>query len=103
MNAALVNAMRAETRNPATTPASAPADGDRRQSLAWRALAAVDDPEIPALSIVDLGLIRSVELASNGTLEVGLSPTYLGCPATEVIRGWVEHALGNAGMAGSVR
>ena len=96
MNAALVNAMHAETRDPA--PASAPADGDRRLSLAWRALAAVDDPEIPALSIVDLGLIRSVEVASNGTLEVGLSPTYLGCPATEVIRGSVEHALGNAGI-----
>jgi ring-1,2-phenylacetyl-CoA epoxidase subunit PaaD len=67
-------------------------------SLAWRALAAVEDPEIPALSVVDLGLIRSVELASDGTLEVRLSPTYLGCPATEVIRGSVEHALGGAGL-----
>jgi len=67
-------------------------------SLAWSALAAVEDPEIPALSIVDLGLVRSVEPLSNGILEVGLSPTYLGCPATEVIRRSVEQALSNAGV-----
>jgi len=101
-----VNAVRAETRGPAPAPVSAPtpadADADQRLSLAWRALAAVDDPEIPALSIVDLGLIRSVGLASNGTLEVGLSPTYLGCPATEVIRHSVEHALCNAGIGAFV-
>jgi ring-1,2-phenylacetyl-CoA epoxidase subunit PaaD len=87
-----VNTVRAENRDPAS------ADADRRLSLAWMALAAVEDPEIPALSIVDLGLIRSVKLESDGTLEVGLSPTYLGCPATEVIRRSVEHALRNAGV-----
>ena len=77
-----------------TAPASG--DADRRVSLAWTALASVEDPEIPALSIVDLGLIRFVEPRSDGALEVGLSPTYVGCPATEVIRRSVEHALGTA-------
>lgn len=77
-------------------PAHAPADGEQRISRAWTALASVDDPEIPALTIVDLGLIRSVRLASDGTLEVGLSPTYIGCPATEVIRHSVETALSDA-------
>lgn len=64
-----------------------------RCSLAWAALAAVEDPEIPSVSILDLGLIRFVELRPDGTLEVGLSPTYVGCAATEVIRQSVEEAL----------
>ena len=71
---------------------------DRRQSLAWAALASVEDPEIPSISIVDLGLIRSVDRRSDGTLEVGLSPTYVGCPATDVIRGSAEQALRAAGV-----
>jgi ring-1,2-phenylacetyl-CoA epoxidase subunit PaaD len=101
-----VNAARAADHDPASASAPAPAladadadgDGDRRLSLAWKALAAVEDPEIPALGIVDLGLIRFVTSQSDGTLQVGLSPTYLGCPATEVIRRSVEHALSNAGV-----
>jgi ring-1,2-phenylacetyl-CoA epoxidase subunit PaaD len=67
-----------------------------RLTRAWTALAAVEDPEIPALSIVDLGLIRYVDPRSDGALEVGLSPTYVGCPATEVIRRTVAEALGGA-------
>ena len=73
-------------------------DVDRRLSLAWTALASVEDPEIPALSIVDLGLIRFVTPRSDGGLDVGLSPTYVGCPATEVIRRSVEEALKNAAV-----
>ena len=80
----------------------APADAQRRVSQAWTALASVEDPEIPALSIVDLGLIRSVKPQSDGTLEVGLSPTYIGCPATEVIRRSVEDALSSAGVGAFV-
>jgi ring-1,2-phenylacetyl-CoA epoxidase subunit PaaD len=76
--------------------ALAPAPANRRQSLAWKALAAVEDPEIPALSILDLGLIRGITSRQDGSLEVGLSPTYVGCPATEVIRRSVELALRNA-------
>lgn len=74
------------------------AAADRRLSLAWAALEAVEDPEIPSLSIVDLGLIRGVEPRADGTLVVGLSPTYVGCPATEVIRCSVELALRAAGV-----
>jgi ring-1,2-phenylacetyl-CoA epoxidase subunit PaaD len=85
-------------RVPVPAPALAPtsADADRRRSLAWAALASVEDPEIPAVSIVDLGLIRYVEAQPGGALDVGLSPTYVGCPATAVIRRSVEEALGNA-------
>ncbi len=67
-------------------------------ALAWKALATVEDPEIPTLCILDLGLIRGVKPLPDGTLEVALSPTYVGCPATEVIRGSVEHALTSAGV-----
>ena len=69
-----------------------------RVAAAWRALASVEDPEIPALSIADLGLIRFVDLKANGHLEVGLSPTYVGCPATEVIRQSVREALSQAAV-----
>jgi ring-1,2-phenylacetyl-CoA epoxidase subunit PaaD len=75
---------------------------EARVSLAWQALGSVEDPEIPALSILDLGLIRGVKPRSDGTLEVGLSPTYVGCPATDVIRCSVEQALDRAGVGGFV-
>jgi ring-1,2-phenylacetyl-CoA epoxidase subunit PaaD len=65
---------------------------------AWQLLASVEDPEIPALSIVDLGLVRFIEVGADGELEVGLSPTYVGCPATEVIRRSVQDALRQGGV-----
>jgi ring-1,2-phenylacetyl-CoA epoxidase subunit PaaD len=69
---------------------------EERVALAWQALAAVEDPEIPTVSIVDLGLIRFVKTQPTGPLEIGLSPTYVGCPATEVIRRSVGDALREA-------
>jgi ring-1,2-phenylacetyl-CoA epoxidase subunit PaaD len=75
-------------------------DVEERVALAWSALAGVEDPEIPAVSIVDLGLIRFVKAQPNGNLDVGLSPTYVGCPATEVIRRCVSEALKEANIGG---
>jgi len=60
-------------------------------------LADVPDPEIPVLSIVDLGIVRHVRVAEGGAVEVGLSPTYSGCPATSVIKASVEAALRRGG------
>ncbi len=68
------------------------------ESAAWVALRAICDPEIPVLSIVDLGLIRHVKCA-NDEIEVGLTPTYSGCPATAVIRSSVVAALRAAGFS----
>ncbi len=65
---------------------------------AWAALRDVEDPEIPAVSVVDLGLVRFVQQGSDGVLVVGLSPTYTGCPATEVIQSLVECTLAGAGV-----
>jgi ring-1,2-phenylacetyl-CoA epoxidase subunit PaaD len=70
--------------------------GEERVRSAWEALARVEDPEIPSVSIVDLGLIRFVQVKPDEKLNVGLSPTYVGCPATEVIRRSVIEALEQA-------
>lgn len=62
---------------------------------AWTVLSDVPDPEIPALSVVDLGIVRDVtESADGSAVIVVLTPTYSGCPATEVIAQDVETALG---------
>jgi ring-1,2-phenylacetyl-CoA epoxidase subunit PaaD len=51
----------------------------------WEALAEIPDPEIPVISLVDLGVIRDVGV-HNGTVRVCFTPTFLGCPALEVMR-----------------
>ncbi len=74
-----------------------PADGPDRVQAAWSVLDTVPDPEVPALSIRDLGIVRGVVCTGAGT-EVVLTPTYSGCPATEVIADSVRDALGQAGF-----
>jgi ring-1,2-phenylacetyl-CoA epoxidase subunit PaaD len=53
----------------------------------------VPDPEIPVLSITDLGIVRHVRCDAAGGVTVGLTPTYSGCPATEAIRAATRAAL----------
>lgn len=65
-------------------------------------LEGVPDPEIPILSIVDLGIVRYARAGADGVLRVGLTPTYSGCPATEMIHAAVERALEQAGIAHAV-
>jgi ring-1,2-phenylacetyl-CoA epoxidase subunit PaaD len=64
-----------------------------------RVLAGVPDPEIPVLSVLDLGVIRSIESGPDGALTVGVAPTYTGCPATAVIKADIAAALRRAGFA----
>ncbi len=64
---------------------------------AREAIALVCDPEIPVLSLTDLGIVREVGL-EHGRITVSLTPTYTGCPATEVIREDVLKALALAGL-----
>lgn len=61
-------------------------------------LAQVADPEIPVLSVLDLGIVRHLLFRSDGRLEVGISPTYSGCPANAVIKADVLRALAGAGF-----
>jgi ring-1,2-phenylacetyl-CoA epoxidase subunit PaaD len=65
---------------------------------AWDAAAQVCDPEIPVLTIGDLGVLRAVEVAQDGTVEVTITPTYSGCPAMDVIGVEVDLALARAGI-----
>ncbi len=63
-----------------------------RVDEAWAKLREVLDPEVPALSIVELGIVRDV-IDAEGELTVVLTPTYSGCPATEAIAADVRKAL----------
>jgi ring-1,2-phenylacetyl-CoA epoxidase subunit PaaD len=65
------------------------------EARVWRVLAEVGDPELPFLSVVDLGIVRSVSLADG---VVRITPTYSGCPATEVIGLAVANKLAEAGI-----
>lgn len=67
------------------------------EALVWRWLEDVPDPEIPVISIVDLGIVRHVQWHDD-TLEVTITPTYSGCPATSVIALDVETALAKRGV-----
>jgi ring-1,2-phenylacetyl-CoA epoxidase subunit PaaD len=66
----------------------------------WAALAEVPDPAIPAVSVVDLGMVHSVELDGQ-RLQVQLLPTFVGCPALDLIRQAVAARL--AGMAADIQ
>ena len=68
---------------------------------AWAILDRVPDPEIPVISVAELGIVRDVRVADDG-VEVVVTPTYSGCPATEVIEQSISKALRAAG-ASSVR
>ncbi len=68
------------------------------EAAVWAVLAQVPDPEVPALSLCDLGIVREVTVVGSN-VQVVLTPTYSGCPATEVIAQSVLDALKAAGFA----
>lgn len=75
-----------------------------RESTVWAALAEISDPEIPAISLVDLGVIRGFAFeprpSGGERLTVELMPTFVGCPAIEVMRQQIRERL--AGLADAV-
>jgi ring-1,2-phenylacetyl-CoA epoxidase subunit PaaD len=68
-------------------------------SAAWEVLSQIPDPEVPAITLVELGIVRELRLLEDGTsgVEVVLTPTYSGCPATELIQQQVREALARFG------
>ncbi len=70
-----------------------PLDSDTLPAAIWAILEDVPDPEIPVVSLVDLGIVREVDAD-----RVVLTPTYTGCPATHVIESMVRAALDEAGF-----
>ncbi len=79
-----------------TLPTARPSQAARVQA-AWDVLANVLDPEVPAVSVRDLGIVREV-IAHDHGLEIVLTPTYSGCPATEVIEHDVLTAIACADL-----
>jgi ring-1,2-phenylacetyl-CoA epoxidase subunit PaaD len=73
-------------------------DGPLTLARAWDALRAVPDPEIPVISVTELGIVRDLAL-DDGHAVVTVTPTYAGCPATEVIARTIDEALRAAGAA----
>jgi ring-1,2-phenylacetyl-CoA epoxidase subunit PaaD len=63
----------------------------------WDVLGQVMDPEVPALSVVDLGIVRDVDVDADGAVTVSVTPTYSGCPAMEVIEHDIVEALHSSG------
>lgn len=74
------------------TPGGSPSE------TAWAVLAQVSDPELPFVSVVDLGIVRALHIDRVGAAHVTLTPTYSGCPATEVIHQDVVSALERGGF-----
>lgn len=62
------------------------------ESAVWAALHDVHDPEIPTISVVDLGVIRGIE-AAQGSIRVELLPTFVGCPAINVLQDAIAERL----------
>jgi ring-1,2-phenylacetyl-CoA epoxidase subunit PaaD len=74
-------------------------DADLRRR-AWEAAAQVVDPEIPVLTIADLGVLRDVAV-HDGQVEIAITPTYSGCPAMNMIALEIELALEREGICGT--
>jgi ring-1,2-phenylacetyl-CoA epoxidase subunit PaaD len=72
-----------------------------RAADAHAVAAAVPDPEVPVLTIGDLGVLRDVTVDADGRVHVTVTPTYSGCPAMDAIRTDVVQALSDAGFAGA--
>ncbi|WP_322031762.1 1,2-phenylacetyl-CoA epoxidase subunit PaaD [Paraburkholderia sp. J76] len=75
------------------------ATADHALARAWEVLESVPDPEIPVVSIRELGILRDVRRADDGQIEVVITPTYSGCPAMSQIAEDVAHALDAAALA----
>jgi ring-1,2-phenylacetyl-CoA epoxidase subunit PaaD len=68
----------------------------------WQALGEIADPEIPVVSLVDLGVIRSVDV-QDGHVRVEFTPTFLGCPALEVMKTAMEQKVAALGAEPEVQ
>ena len=71
------------------------------EAAVWDALREVEDPEIPVISVVDLGVVRDVKV-EDGHVHVEFTPTFLGCPALEVMRDRMAERIRSLGAAAEV-
>ena len=71
------------------------------EAAIWEAFEEIPDPEIPVISLVDLGVIRSVDV-SDGRVHVEFTPTFLGCPALEMMKRAMEEKVAELGAEADV-
>jgi len=71
---------------------------DQRAEDAWEVASTVTDPELPMLSLVDLGILREVRVDEDGVVVAAITPTYSGCPAMTAMRADLVAALRAAGF-----
>ncbi len=93
--------MTGATRAPHEPVAESVATADARRAAVMDVLRDVLDPEVPALSVVDLGIVRGVELDADGAPTVVVTPTYSGCPAVTVIEEAIVGTLVAHGYTGA--
>ena len=67
------------------------------EATVWRWLEEVKDPEVPVISVVELGIARGVEIDSSGLVTIDVTPTYSGCPATVIIEELIAAAIDSRG------
>jgi len=67
----------------------------------WAALAEIPDPEIPVISLVDLGVVKQVSV-ENGTVRVDFTPTFMGCPALEAMQRAMESRIAELGAVPAI-
>jgi len=72
------------------------------EAKVWDALSEIADPEIPVVSLVDLGVVRDVAV-EDGTVRIDFTPTFLGCPALEVMRDLMAERVRELGAEPDVR
>ncbi len=80
---------------------TASARSTHETAAVWAVLDRVMDPEVPVLSVVELGIVRDVAIGADRTVTVCVTPTYSGCPAMRVIEQDIVSALGAAGWPGA--
>lgn len=86
------------------SPQPSPAVREREQDFAvlWQALDALTDPEIPVVTLREMGILRALREAGDGAVEVVITPTYSGCPAMEQIHADILAVLAREGVKGRV-
>jgi ring-1,2-phenylacetyl-CoA epoxidase subunit PaaD len=72
-------------------------DASIEEKKIWSILETVTDPEVPVLTIIDLGIVRNVIVQSDGSIEIVITPTYTGCPAMDMITMNIKLALAEHG------
>lgn len=76
-----------------------PATEKSREARVYDILATVTDPEVPVLTILDLGIVRAVQVDEKNEVAVTITPTYSGCPAMDVIGMQIRMALAGRGFS----